>query len=118
MFYKNKVTFFIILCALQPFYIIPRNAEEVRRRQTSHLHQNATELPPLVLITSVENPRILLFKGSVTDMKYAQALVNPANRWLNHAGGIAGVLAKAAGPKLQGHSTHIIYETFKNKLEI
>ena len=27
-------------------------------------------------------------------------------------------MAKAAGPKLQGHSTHIIYETFKNKLEI
>lgn len=47
-------------------------------------------------------------KIKVEDIKNIDCIVNPANQWLSHGGGLAGALSQLAGPQLQKRSDFIV----------
>jgi|GEM_PF-1265802 len=52
----------------------------------------------------VHNTTISLIKGDITTITGYDALVNAANVYLSHGGGVAFALSQAAGPQLQKYS--------------
>jgi len=51
---------------------------------------------------------LMLAHKSIDQLCNIDVIVNPANSWLSHGGGIAGALSDQAGPKLQETSNAII----------
>jgi O-acetyl-ADP-ribose deacetylase (regulator of RNase III) len=59
--------------------------------------------------TNVENSRYISIEQRAGEkITNVDVIVNPANQWLQHGGGIAGALSKAAGDCLQEKSDRII----------
>ena len=54
--------------------------------------------------------RLFAVKGNLVQMPGVGAIVNPANEQLDHAGGAAAAIAKAAGPQLQGFSSALVQQ--------
>ena len=52
---------------------------------------------------------LVLVQGDITEAK-VDAIVNPANKLLQHGGGLAGFLSKKAGPSLQTASNSWVEE--------
>lgn len=58
------------------------------------------------ILTAPMKEKIVLLKGDITTVT-VDAIVNPANNELVHGGGLAGVIARAAGDRIQIESDRI-----------
>ncbi|MEM1557533.1 MAG: macro domain-containing protein [Thermoproteota archaeon] len=57
----------------------------------------------------IEDCRVELVKGDITKLK-ADAIVNAANSWLKHGGGVAGAIVREGGKIIQEESDKIVRE--------
>ncbi|MDW8033442.1 MAG: macro domain-containing protein [Nitrososphaerota archaeon] len=57
----------------------------------------------------VKSCKVTLVKGDITKIK-ADAIVNAANSWLKHGGGVAGAIVREGGGIIQEESDRIIKE--------
>jgi O-acetyl-ADP-ribose deacetylase len=57
---------------------------------------------------SINNVKITIMKGDITESN-VDAIVNAANSHLQHGGGVAGVISRKGGPRIQEESNAIGY---------
>jgi O-acetyl-ADP-ribose deacetylase len=57
---------------------------------------------------SINNVKITIMKGDITESD-VDAIVNAANSHLQHGGGVAGVISRKGGPRIQEESNAIGY---------
>ncbi|MEM1554609.1 MAG: macro domain-containing protein, partial [Thermoproteota archaeon] len=57
----------------------------------------------------LSNSVISLIKGNITKVR-ADAIVNAANSWLKHGGGVAGAIVREGGRIIQEESDRIVRE--------
>ena len=57
--------------------------------------------------TTKEGKRVILLEGNIEDSR-VDVIVNPANKYLKHGGGVALALCKKGGPKIQKDSNNYI----------
>ncbi|XP_041841507.1 protein mono-ADP-ribosyltransferase PARP14-like isoform X2 [Melanotaenia boesemani] len=81
----------------------------VQFEEQPHISRNITEVAKYSLQSGI---KLLVYKGDITQ-QYADVLVNAANEDLDHCGGVAAALSKAAGPQMQKESKDIIKQTGK-----
>lgn len=62
------------------------------------------------LVKSIDLPGNRTFSVVVNDLLYepVDCIVNAANGWLSHGGGVAAVIARAAGPRLDEEGNEIV----------
>jgi len=63
----------------------------------------------VILEVEFKGKTIRLIKGDITELE-VDAIVNAANRWLKHGGGVAAAIVKKGGDIIQKESNKIIAE--------
>ena len=74
-------------------------------RQSPHHHEEP--LPKILRQNLTNNVIVSLYQGDITDEK-VDAIVNPANAWLQHSQGVAGAIVKKGGSQVEEESQYIM----------
>lgn len=81
----------------------------IQFEEQPHVSRNNTAIAKFSFQSGLQ---LLVYQGDITQ-QYADALVNAANEDLDHCGGVAAALSKAAGPQMQKECKDMVKQTGK-----